>query len=135
MTDQIVSEKSKAASLLGRIKSLKKTISSRKNGKDQKPHLMKTKYFVSIFPHKLVDNNWHKKFPMKIDGKHTTYNPDYRCDELDCWIELCTSKPNMSEQGCKWAEMIRQGHKLRVFWWEGNEITDEVVSRYTREKE
>ena len=56
-------------------------------------------------------------------GRIATYNPDYFCRKTEHYIEVATSKPNISEQGWKWAEAIKRGVKLKVFWWEGGEIT------------
>lgn len=61
---------------------------------------------------------------MEIDGKKTTYNPDYWCKKLNCWVEVATSKPNISEQRKKWTQAIKNGVNLKVYWWEGQEITN-----------
>ncbi len=62
-----------------------------------------------------------------IDGKTTTYNPDYWCPEMKCYIECATSRSIISEQGRKWAESIRTGLKLRIYSWDGIEITELVL--------
>ena len=115
-----------AAVILGKIKSAKKARSSSANGKDQRPHILKLAHFEKIFPHSLRQNEFKDKFP--IFGGTTTYNPDYFCDELKCYIEVTTSKPNISEQGPRWADAIRNGLKLKIFWWEGEEITQNFVN-------
>lgn len=124
-----------AAAALGRaggaIKSEAKSKSSAANGKNNRPHLDKIKHFESIFPHKLINNEWGDKFELpgfiKKNGSPSTYNPDYHCPELDCYIEVATSKPNISEQGPRWRAAIASGVRLRVFWWEGEEITPQFI--------
>jgi hypothetical protein len=116
--------KNPAAVALGSIRSEKKAASSRKNGLDQRPHIVKTNHFISVYPHPLVSVEFKVKWPMQIGEKKTTYNPDFFSPEEDCYIEVSTSVPNISEQSPKWTEAISLGHKLRVFWWEGEEITN-----------
>ena len=93
---------------------------------DNRPHIIKAAHFEKIFPYELINNEWKDKFPVTIKNKASTYNPDYYCRELECYIELATSKPNISEQGPKWREAIKNGVPLRVYWWEGEEITQEI---------
>ena len=114
----------KAAQILGRKTSPRKAESSRKNGKDIRPHFKKVAHFELIFPYALIDNEWKKKFPVgkTPKGRIATYNPDYWCPSLMSYIEVATSKPNISEQGWKWKKAIKSGVNLRVFWWEGNEL-------------
>ena len=118
------------SSLGGKSKSKTKKTSSALNGKNQKPHFIKVAHFEKIFPHKLINNEWKVKFTLYKNGKKTTYNPDYYCEGLGKYIEVTTSKPNISEQGWKWAESIRNGHNLLVFWWEGENITEEITKKY-----
>lgn len=121
-----MSMKNKAAQELGSAKTPRKSRSSAKNGKNWKrPHLRKCARFEREFPHKLDNNEWKVKWPMEIDGRKTTYNPDYWCEELKVFVETVTSRPNISEQGAKWAEALRLGFPLRIFWWEGQEITSQ----------
>lgn len=102
-------------------------MSSALNGVEfQKPHFAKSKRFVKGFAHKLSDNEHQYKFPMKLNGKKVTYNPDYFCSALQCYIECATSRPNISEQRNKWQEAMKQGLALRIYWWEGEEITELV---------
>lgn len=115
-----------AAKILGSIKSSKKSISSKKNGSFWKrPHFKKCAHFEKIYPYLLQNNEWKKKFPIGITatGRIATYNPDYFCPTTGFFIEVSTSKPNISEQGWKWKKVIRDGIKLKVFWWEGGDIT------------
>lgn len=114
---------------MGKVKSEAKAKTSAENGKDQRPHVVKVRHFESIFPHSLDSNEWLDKFDVTIKGRKTTYNPDYWCPALDSYIECATSKPNISEQGDKWAQAIRGGVKLKVYWWEGEDITDQIARR------
>jgi hypothetical protein len=52
-----------------------------------------------------------------------TYNPDYKCPALNCFVECVTSLGNISQQRPKWKAAITDGRPLRVFWWQGEEIT------------
>lgn len=111
---------------LGKIKSLRKSKSSASNGLDQRPHFIKCRHFESIYPFKLENNEWKYKFPIgkTKTGKIATYNPDYFCETTGYYIEVTTSKPNISEQGPKWEKALKGGLKLKVFWWEGEDITN-----------
>ncbi len=95
-------------------------------GLDNRPHFKKVRHFISIFPHRLIENEGRDKFPIgeTPTGRVATYNPDYKCPALSCYIEVATSKPNISEQGWKWAKALRTGAPLRIYWWEGNDITE-----------
>lgn len=115
---------SQSAAVLGKIKTEKKAESSRKNGIDTRSHVLKVDFFEKIFPHPLRTNEYAIKFNLVIDGKCTTYNPDYFCDELGCFVECVTSSPNISQQQKKWAAAIKNKENLRVFWWDGTEITE-----------
>jgi hypothetical protein len=96
---------------------------------DTRPHILKCRYFESVYPKKLVNNEWRHKFVIgkTVAGNTATYNPDYYSPEENCYIEVATSKPNISEQGWKWEKVIKSGEKLKVYWWEGNEITDSFI--------
>jgi hypothetical protein len=59
---------------------------------------------------------------MKIKGKRTTYNPDFFCPATRRYIEVATSRQNISMQRAKWDEAIRLGFPLQVYWWEGQRI-------------
>lgn len=108
----------------GKKTSSNKKISSALNGKNAKrPHLIKVKYFLKQYPHKLKSTEFEVRFPIEIEGKKTTYNPDFFCKTTGYFIEVATSKPNISEQKMKWIKVIETGIKLKVFWWEGGEIT------------
>lgn len=114
------------AQALGRIKTKKKAKSSKENGeKGEKPHFKKVDYFLKNYPYKLENNEYKDKFPIGFTEKKriSTYNPDYFCKKTGFYIEITTSKPNISTQGWKWKEAIKRGLKLKVFWWEGKDIT------------
>jgi len=124
-------EINKAAQQLGRMTSVKKAKASRENGKlGGRPHMDKCKYFERIYPHKLESNEWIYKVEVgkTSTGRKATYNPDYYCPKTKTYIEVTTSKSNMVEQGWKWAEAIKRGLKLKVFWWEGKDITKKYKS-------
>lgn len=87
-----------------------------------KPHFKKVAYFESVFPYPLINNEWQIKWPVK-GCTSKTYNPDYHCPELGCFIECVTSHCNIIEQCEKWKAAIDDGRPLRVFWWQGQEIT------------
>ena len=117
--------KNLAAITLGSMTTEKKSKSSRQNGLDQRPHFKKCRHFEKLYPHPLISNEWKEKFSIGVTktGRKATYNPDYFCPATNFFIEVTTSKPNISEQGWKWREAIKRGLKLKVFWWEGEEIT------------
>lgn len=89
---------------------------------DQRPHLVKARHFESQFPHRLESNEWLVKWPIAYRSRKT-YNPDYWCAELSSFVELATSKANISTQGPIWKLSIASGYPLRVYWWQGWEIT------------
>jgi hypothetical protein len=92
----------------------------------EKPHFRKTRHFISIFPHSLVSVEWSAKWPIRHKyGK--TYNPDFWCDGLGCFIELATSRGNVYAECEKWVDAILRGYRLRVFWWTGMEITGALL--------
>lgn len=122
----------KNAQALGKIKTAKKAKSSRENGLlGEKPHFKKCDFFEKVYPYKLENNEWKKKFTIgkTPTGRWATYNPDYFCPKTGYFIEVATSKPNISEQGWKWRKVLRDGLKLKVFWWEGDEITEMFVEK------
>lgn len=121
-------QKNPHAVMLGSKKSKRKAEASKANGiENKRPHFQKTEFFEKIYPYPLENNEWKVKFELESltpSGKRkTTYNPDYYCPKTGYYIEVATSVPNMSEQGWRWAEAIRMGYKLKVYWWEGEEIT------------
>jgi hypothetical protein len=109
---------------LGSIKSKRKAVSSRLNGLDQRPHFKKCRYFEKAYPYPLRHNEWQDKFVIgkTATGRDATYNPDYFCPTTGYYIEVATSKPNISEQGWKWQKALEGGLKLKVYWWEGQEL-------------
>ncbi len=115
---------------MGKLKSNKKAAASRKNGAGwQKPHFKKCRHFEKVYPYELQNNEWKYKFPLQMKtptGKEATYNPDYLCTTTGYYIEVATSKPNVVEQRERWRRAIELGLKLKVYWWEGNEITNEI---------
>jgi len=120
---------SEAAQTLGRSKSIAKATSSRRNGKNSvQPHILKTNHFTKHYPYRLENNEWKVKFNLGVKtktGKEATYNPDFYCPKTGYYIEVATSKSNLSLQGWKWEKVIKLGHKLKVYWWEGKEITND----------
>jgi hypothetical protein len=131
MMDKIISEyMSEQGRRGGSAKSEAKTAASAKNGSERRPHFLKVGHFKTIFRHELVENEWKDKFPVGLTpkGRISTYNPDYYCPVLKAYIEVTTSKSNISEQGNRWREAIRRGLSLRIFWWEGQEITGQFAN-------
>ena len=118
-----------AAQHLGSIKTKKKAKSSRMNGINPlQPHMEKVKHFIDLYPYSLESNEWKVKFPLGVKTKRgfeSTYNPDFFCPTTGFYIEVATSLPNKSEQGWKWTKVLKDGQKLKIYWWEGNEITGE----------
>jgi hypothetical protein len=51
-----------------------------------------------------------------------TYNPDFECRALGCFIEVVTSVQNIAAAKENWKRAIALGNPLRIFWWEGQEI-------------
>lgn len=92
---------------------------------EQRPHIAKSAHFESVFPHRLISNEWRVKWPISHQNG-TTYNPDYWCPSLNCFIELATSLNNISCEWEKWKKAIAEGYQLRVFWWQGDEITERL---------
>lgn len=86
--------------------------------------LEKAAHFVSIYPYPLTNNEWHVKFPV---GDKSTCNPDYFCPRTGFYIEVATTKQNISQQDWKWRELLNRGIRLKVFWWEGEEITNKFL--------
>lgn len=121
--------KNPAAVALGSIKSKKKAKASRENGLILRTGLIKTKHFLKTYPYPLEDNEWKIKFEVgkTPKGRIATYNPDFYCKTTGYFIEVTTSKPNISTQRWKWSEALKRGAKLKVFWWEGEEITSSFI--------
>lgn len=110
------------ASAMGAITSEAKAASSADNGRNwQRPHFKKVDHFLGLkVLDGLVPNEW--KFKVKLlDG--STYNPDFYHPATECYVEIATSLPNISAQRSKWRRAMKQ-IKLRVFWWEGKELTE-----------
>ena len=104
---------------LGSIKSEKKSLSSRENGIEwKKPHFKKCKYFESIYPYTLENNEWKEKFAIGKTKTNRTamYNPDYFCPTTEFFIEVTTSKPNMVEQG--WITYERKSAFFGLIQWD-----------------
>lgn len=88
----------------------------------QKPHHRKVDHFLGLG---LFDVLECSEYKVRIPLRKGTYNPDYYHRGTDTYIEITTSMPNISEQRWKWQEAMEHA-KLRVFWWQGQEITDEI---------
>jgi hypothetical protein len=117
-------------SMAGSVVSEKKKISSVKNAKSGKGfHFLKTEHFENIFPYKLINNEYLHKMNIVIHGFKTTYNPDYYCPELKCYIEVATSTSNITMQGMKWKQAIKNNEPLKIYWWAGNEITNDIMEK------
>ena len=86
----------------------------------------KVKYFIENYPYELKSTEYVVKFPMIIHGKDVTYNPDFFCEKTGYFIEIATSKPNIYMQREKWREALRMNYKLKIFWWEGKNITKQI---------
>ena len=95
--------------------------------KPHRPGIIKAGLFERSFPHKLICNEWQVTWPV-TGLKWKTYNPDFYCPALDCYIECCTSKGNYIESAEKWSQCIEAGRPLRVYWWQGQEITEHIMS-------
>lgn len=123
-----MNQKNPHAVALGSKKSSRKALTSKENGSDNmRPHIQKIKHFEKVYPHPLEENEWKYKFELNTltpSGKRkSTYNPDYFCPTTGFYIEVVTSIPNISEQGARWEEALKLGLKLKIYWWEGEEIT------------
>lgn len=85
----------------------------------------KVAQFCRAFPHQLDDNEWKVKWPLQhANGR--TYNPDFHSPALGCYIEVCTSWASYASERAKWQAAMESGYPLRVYWWQGHNITDEV---------
>jgi len=113
----------------GSKKSDKKAKSSRANGKtENRPHVVKAQAFVTGYPYQLKNNK--DKFPTgrkTPTGRVETYNPNFFCPDTGFYIEIATSLPNVSICGPKWKLMLETGMNLKVYWWEGEEITEHIL--------
>lgn len=108
---------------------LKKKTSAKNGTRGLRPHWNKVDHFEKVFKYKLVSNEWLEKIVLPIKtktGRPKTYNPDYYCDHLKCFIEVATSYPNISAQGKIW-NLASKIKPLRIFWWTGQEITEKVL--------
>lgn len=113
------------------MKTEKKARTSKKNG-SKRPYICKTASFVSSFHYPLESNEWKATFPTgqkTPTGRVETYNPDFYCKKLGVYIEVATSGPNISICGPKWRTMLKKGLNFRIFWWEGQDITDYVLEK------
>lgn len=63
-------------------------------------------------------------------GKDVTYNPDYFCPQLNCYIELTATRTNCSKQGKKWCAAIAAGMNLKIYNFLGKELTLWVLRVY-----
>ena len=101
-----------------------KKASSAANGRDGKNvHSEKLEHFHRCYRQKLEKNN--APFAVMVSGKTTEYIPDYFCRSLGIYIEVATSKPNISVQKNKWKAALKMlPTTLKIYWWEGEEITD-----------
>lgn len=91
-------------------------------------HYRKVRFFISNFKHPLESNEWKVKWPIKHSGG-STYNPDFWCEKMKCFIELATSKPNIYQSWKKWTKAVRIGYPLKIYWWEGEDITAKLLNR------
>jgi hypothetical protein len=73
---------------------------------------------------------WEVRWPIR-HKKGRTYNPDFWCGALNCFIEVATSLGNISSEWEKWQKAITDGYPLRVFWWMGEEITGILPTSYS----
>jgi hypothetical protein len=85
----------------------------------------KISHFEKVFPFPIENNEWNVKWPV-VGLRHKSYNPDYFCGDLNCYIELVTSYTRYSAARPQWRQCIIAGRPLRVFWWTGVEITEQV---------
>jgi len=113
----------------GSKKSDRKAKSSRANGKiNNRPHIVKAQAFVAGYLYQLKNNK--DKFPTgrkTPTGRVETYNPDFFCPVTGFYIEIATSLPNVSICSPKWKLMLETGMNLKVYWWEGEEITEHIL--------
>jgi len=94
----------------------------------KRPGIRKAAIFVSNFQHPLESNEWQVKWPV-FGLKWKTYNPDFYCPTLKCYIECCTSTGNYLDSWPQWRQCIVRGRPLRVFWWQGAELTKHLVRK------
>lgn len=109
---------------------LKKIKAAIKNGQNVQPHFEKLKYFIKKYPYKLENNEWRFKVQLPVKtktGRIKTYNPDYYCPTTKNWIEVATSKSNISEQNKIW-KMALKIVPLKIYWWDGKEITKKILT-------
>jgi hypothetical protein len=125
---------SSVMSELGSRTSDKKAKTSAKNGAEGcHSQMKKVHFFESVFPHKLTNNEWIYKHVIgkTKTGRDRTYNPDYYCPELSCYVECATSLGNVSDSAPTWRLAIEKDLLLRIYWWEGHEITNIVLENKT----
>lgn len=97
-----------------------------------RPHFRKCAHFEKIYPFPLESNEWLVKWEtgeLTPTGRKQTYNPDYFCPSTGFYIEVVTSEPNISAQRLKWKSVLKRGNKLKIYWWEGQEITEQFVDK------
>lgn len=90
-------------------------------------HSRKVDHFVKAFKRPLQNNEWRVTWPIP-HSEGQTYNPDFYCPSLKTFIEAVTSWPNYSCGRLKWRAAIEEGYALRVYWWTGADITDDVMA-------
>jgi hypothetical protein len=89
---------------------------------ESRPHFRKVAYFVGNFPHALICTEWRVKWPVWVEGRKT-YNPDYWCPSLQKYIEVCTSRGNLTEQRAVWEYVIMRRRPILFYWWQGQNVT------------
>jgi hypothetical protein len=95
-----------------------------------RPGIAKARFFEESFRHHLTCVEWEVRWPIR-HKKGRTYNPDFWCGALNCFIEVATSLGNISSEWEKWQKAITDGYPLRVFWWMGEEITGILPTSYS----
>lgn len=93
---------------------------------DNRPHIKKLRFFLKKFDGDLISNEFDFKLKMILNGKKCTYNPDFFFNDKNIFIEVCTSMPNFSEQGPKWRKALKMKFPLKIYYWRGQDITENV---------
>jgi hypothetical protein len=92
-----------------------------------KPHFRKVAHFLKLYPRPLISTEFCILAVLWIDGKRVTYNPDFYDPKTRTYVEVSTSRGNICAQRKKW-EAAREIMALRIYWWEGQEITKTLFS-------